>query len=373
MLSTDYQIPLLIGSSVVAYIAVLVVLMQKSRLQARLDSMVQQTPPLNSAVATSELTLFDHLPYPVLIHNSVGTVTYANPTFQQLVPQAQAHPTLDELDGLLGTRLNRPLHQPMAIRQQLIRSKRLARHYLALSWPISTPHTAQGRVILFCDQTESLKRKSGQQEFEHTLIAYLAQVSHHLHSHLQHPESAAEALRSLVSELESSVRYLELTHSLSHAEHPMSLELLTPLVQEALKDIRSEWRLRSIHLTSVLAKDCRAVVARPDAILALQSMLGGLTSLLSTEQSVNLTLGQAETWAVVTVHIPTLHLKASELRALQDPLHLNSQHSEAHIRFATCKQVMRKVGGSWELQSNPEEGTTCKLRFKVATPHREAH
>jgi hypothetical protein len=365
MQELDYQSGFLAGAAILAYIAVLFLMRQKRELRRQLTLFSQRSSTQAVSPAGSISTLFDMLPYPVLLYSKTGVVIYANPAFAQILLIHPERTTLDEVDHILGTHLNRPLaNAARTIRHQVIRSARLSRQYFALSWPIHHQTTAQGRIILFCDQTETLRKKSSQHDFEHTLISHLAHINHVLHEKSLSPER----ITTLSEGLDDISRYLELTQPILHAAHSPELHRIAPTIQEVLQTIRPELRMRGITITSILAKETRAVVSPAHASLALHSALSALIPLIPQGHRATLNLSSSGNRTTILLSIPTVILTVRELTSLQQASQSSESHEGSRIRFATCRQVMHNAGGTVDLASNAEKGTTCTLLFKGATP-----
>lgn len=353
---------------VLFFLALLWQQMRIRKLEKELDDITYKFQSQAGAPTQLREELFAACPYPVCFVDMKGRILAANGPFYKV--SAKDVKSLTDFDRHTGGEL---AHIVLAGRLYTHRLATLRkegesglRQFNVVSWPVWGPQVQTGAVLSFHEQTQVLRRKGQQLQFEQQLVSYLAFLAIQL-GQLAEARDANHTvtLDAYSKEIHLLISYLQQVHHHLRQPNPHGVLDVTKLCRELVQEYRTELRAKHVQLITTFPTEAKVVAHHADLQLAMRTLLAAVLQHADHTTDLRLNVYAQGRRTAVELLLPERLLTAKETEhAFGFGIHGKDITSEERLRrlqLAMAREIIGKYNGHITVQSHPTQGTLYRV------------
>jgi len=358
----ETQFVLLFVAGVLLLVFLIIQMYRVVKLEKEVDQITLRYQQHLAASNPKQIDVFAASPFPCCIIDRHGTITSANTPFEMLVHPVRVK-TVQEFDRTTLAALTKAvtaehLHHDLITIKDTQTDK--LRQFAVVSWPLRTPHVTVGRVVTLHEQTNVIRRKAHQADFENQLIRCIATLSNELNQSLQSKMYDTAKLGVLNRELNELSQYLLDLHAPLREIKPMGSADLVDVVKRAIEEVRPLAKAQHATFVTTLPRTSGAHVELQSFKLAFTT---ALTALIEYEKKLALRIhtDQVGKHLILSINVENLFFSEREVEqmfAFGGQATNGSQMRTLHLRASVVRELCSKHGVQFTIDSHRDTGTT---------------
>jgi hypothetical protein len=342
----------------------LLAILQRARIISLEDEADRLTLRYQKRIAARVPTYADMIlrsPYPSCVTNYKGEIVTANPSFERLTGSVRVR-SIAQFDSITLASLGKSAtakgrhNQPVTLRHQSTDS---LRQFVATSWPLGSGDQQAGRVIILHEQTNVIRRKASQAQFESELISLIASLSAELQTALKQNKKAEAALLS--QELESISGYLSTSHpSLRDAGTASAVDIVST-VKDSVRQVTPLAKERGVLFTLTLPRKGHVLVGGTEFNFAIESLLSSLITHGKHGDRIRIDVDQVERRMRLLITSQGFNIPSVEHDA-----RLRTPHDRQFaLRLAVARELLERQHAHLEIQHLAGEPTVITITAAI--------
>ncbi len=358
----DTQFVLLLVAGVLLLIFVCVQTYRIHVLERDIDRVTLRYQQHIAASSPRQIDVFSASPFPCFIIDRHGIITSANTPFLKLISPNKVK-SVQEFDKITLASLTKAV-TPQDVHHEMITMRDpetdKLRQFTVISWPLRAPHVSVGRVVTLHEQTNVLRRKAHQADFERQLIQCMASLSNELQDSLKHRMFDTTKLSALNQELTDLSQYLLDLHMPLREVKRLSTADVVQVIKSAVDEVRPIGKSRQHAFVLTLPRASGVHIEEQSFKLALTT---ALTALIEYGKKDTIRIHTENTAKHLLLTINAEELVFSE-REIENMFAFGEQHSSdsrirtLHLRAAVVRELCSKHGVQFLIDSHADLGTS---------------